>query len=406
MIKEINLKNWKSFKELDFKFENINILIGGNASGKTNFLDALELLKLKAIDNNEDEINKIRGGRNFFRTFDSSFSSIEALITKEDIMYEFKLRINQENEIITKVRETLKDRLKGLPEFTDNSKGTLEVLSKSYDQLGIDVVLELLDLDLEKEELPKEIEKTELKDVIEKFSQIKQRRKKSLDQIKHITILDPIPREIRGETKVSKEEFIRKDCSNLISFILNHPEKESLEKKLLKYLKKLLGENTTNVEFVALGENQEFCQLYINEKINGKVQKIHSDIISDGTLRYISIILALLVQPEETILAIEEFDNGIAPSKTKMLLDIIDELSLENNFDVVVTTHNTNLMNYISKKLFEFVFFVYRDSEGYSHIKRIRDINRVSKLMSYGEIGDLMETNSIIDFINKGDHNE
>lgn len=406
MIREINLENWKSFKKLDFKFENINILIGGNASGKTNFLDALELLKLKAIDNNEDEINKIRGGRKFFKTFESSFSSIEALLTKENIMYEFKVRINPEDEITTKVRETLLERLRGLPELMDNSKEHLDILSKSYEQLGVEVVLELLDLDLEKEALPKEIEGTGLKNVIEKFSQMKQRRKKSLDQVKHITILDPIPREIRGETKVSKEEFIRKDCSNLISFILNHPEKEKLEKQLLKYLKKLLGENTKNVEFVALGENQEFCQLYIDENINGSIQKIHSDIISDGTLRYISIILALLVQPKETILAIEEFDNGIAPSKTKMLLDIIDELSLENNFDVVVTTHNTNLMNYMSKKLFEFVFFVYRNDDGYSHIKRIRDIDRVSKLMSYGEIGDLMENNSIIEFINKGDDSE
>lgn len=89
-----------------------------------------------------------------------------------------------------------------------------------------------------------------------------------------------------------------------------------------------------------------------------------------------------------------------------MLLDIIDELSLKNNFDVVVTTHNTNLMNYISKNLFEFIFFTYRDSFGYSHIQRVRDIQRISKLMSYGEIGDLMENNSITEFINIGEENE
>lgn len=37
MIKEIRLKNWKSFKNVTFKPEGINILIGANVSGKTNF---------------------------------------------------------------------------------------------------------------------------------------------------------------------------------------------------------------------------------------------------------------------------------------------------------------------------------------------------------------------------------
>lgn len=403
MIKEINLSNWKSFKNLNFKFENINILIGSNASGKTNFLDALEFIKLKAINNNnnnDDEINRIRGGRKFFKTFGASLSSIETLLYTNGLGYEFNIEIDKENEITSQITESLLTKLKKIPKNEENSKNSLEILTESLIKLGIS---DLMNLKLENS---KEIEGTALENIIENFSKFVQRRKKALEQIKHITILDPIPREIRGEAKVSQEDFLRKDCSNLISFTLNHISKIELEEKLLKYLKKLLGETIQKIEFVALGENQEFCQLYIHENINGTIQKIHSDIISDGTLRYISIIIALLVQPEETILTIEEFDNGIAPSKTKMLLDIIDELSLKNNFDVVVTTHNTNLMNYISKNLFEFIFFTYRDSFGYSHIQRVRDIQRISKLMSYGEIGDLMENNSITEFINIGEENE
>lgn len=392
MIKEINLKNWKSFKELNFKFENINILIGGNASGKTNFLDALELIKLGAIDSNSEEINKIRGERNFFKTFNAPSSSIQVMFTKAKLEYEFDLTISNENLI----KSNLKDPLSQIdPSYLQYS----EDLSKTLSKLGSSEFLKAKDFSKEQ---------AQLKIISKLISKINERRRTSLNQIKDIIILDPIPREVRGKTRVSKEEFIRKDCSNLISFILylDPKIKNKLEVSLLKYLKKLLGENIQKIEFVTLGENQEFCQLYIHENIGGAIQKIHSDIISDGTLRYISIITALLVQPKETILAIEEFDNGIAPSKTKMLLDIIDELSLKNNFDVVVTTHNTNLMNYMSNKLFEFVFFTYRDNDGYSHIKRIRDIKRISKMMSYGEIGDLMENNSIIDFINLGDKND
>lgn len=256
MIKEINLSNWKSFKNLNFKFENINILIGSNASGKTNFLDALEFTKLKAINNNnnnDDEINRIIGGRKFFKTFGASLSSIETLLYTNGLGYEFKIEIDKENEITSQITESLLTKLKKIPKNEENSKNSLEILTESLIKLGIS---DLMNLKLENS---KEIEGTALENIIENFSKFVQRRKKALEQIKHITILDPIPREIRGEAKVSQEDFLRKDCSNLISFTLNHVSKIELEEKLLKYLKKLLGETIQKIEFMALGENQEFC---------------------------------------------------------------------------------------------------------------------------------------------------
>lgn len=40
MIKELNLKNWKSFKDSTLYIDPLTILIGTNASGKSNLLDA------------------------------------------------------------------------------------------------------------------------------------------------------------------------------------------------------------------------------------------------------------------------------------------------------------------------------------------------------------------------------
>ena len=41
MIKELKLKNWKSFVDSTFYIDPLTILIGTNASGKSNMLDAL-----------------------------------------------------------------------------------------------------------------------------------------------------------------------------------------------------------------------------------------------------------------------------------------------------------------------------------------------------------------------------
>ncbi len=60
LISHIRLKNWKNFKEVEASLESRVFLIGPNASGKSNFLDALRFLRdiadsglAKAVTNRE-----------------------------------------------------------------------------------------------------------------------------------------------------------------------------------------------------------------------------------------------------------------------------------------------------------------------------------------------------------------
>ncbi|MGL4672148.1 AAA family ATPase [Cetobacterium sp.] len=372
MIKEINLINWKSFNKLKFKFENINIIIGANASGKTNFLEALELLKKKASNSSLEDINEIRGGLEYFKNIQKKnffISAVTDLKNFDNGIYSLKIDSGDSMSENLRVRNSEASFVE--IKTDENPLETFRKMKKEYE------------LEREKE-LAREKELKEL--------------------ISSMTIIDPIPREIRGKTKSTLDRELNKDCSNIIPYILNVKNKSQIEEKLLKYLQKLVETEIVKIEFKSLGDNSEYAQLYIEERTpNGDLQKLHSDIISDGTLRFISIIGALLTQKSKTILAIEEVDNGIAPAKTKLLLDIIDEISLEREVDVVVTTHNTSLMNYMSKNLFEYIFFAYRKKDGFTDIVRLRDIPGLPKLMSYGEVGELMEEDIIKEFIQKGE---
>ncbi|MGL6130879.1 MAG: AAA family ATPase [Fusobacteriaceae bacterium] len=372
MIKEINLINWKSFNKLKFKFENINIIIGANASGKTNFLEALELLKKKASNSSLEDINEIRGGLEYFKNIQKKnffISAVTDLKNFDNGIYSLKIDSGDSMSENLRVRNSEASFVE--IKTDENPLETFRKMKKEYE------------LEREKE-LAREKELKEL--------------------ISSMTIIDPIPREIRGKTKSTLDRELNKDCSNIIPYILNVKNKSQIEEKLLKYLQKLVETEIVKIEFKSLGDNSEYAQLYIEERTpNGDLQKLHSDIISDGTLRFISIIGALLTQKSKTILAIEEVDNGIAPAKTKLLLDIIDEISLEREVDVVVTTHNTSLMNYMSKNLFEYIFFAYRKKDGFTDIVRLRDIPGLPKLMSYGEVGELMEEDRVKEFIQKGE---
>lgn len=45
MITKIRLQNWKSFKDSTIYIDSLGILIGTNASGKSNVLDAFAFLR-------------------------------------------------------------------------------------------------------------------------------------------------------------------------------------------------------------------------------------------------------------------------------------------------------------------------------------------------------------------------
>ena len=43
MLKRVSIQNFKSLKDVTLDLQKVNLLIGPNNSGKTNFLKALEL---------------------------------------------------------------------------------------------------------------------------------------------------------------------------------------------------------------------------------------------------------------------------------------------------------------------------------------------------------------------------
>jgi len=60
-LDRIRIKNFKSIKELDFELKSLNILIGENGAGKSNFIDALDFLK-NIINRNLQNYTAAHGG--------------------------------------------------------------------------------------------------------------------------------------------------------------------------------------------------------------------------------------------------------------------------------------------------------------------------------------------------------
>ena len=96
MIKEIRLENWKSFPKATLYLDPLTILIGTNASGKSNVLDALEFLcqiaqgkEIPSILQSDPKTLTFRGGAEWAALKPEKSFTVTALIEGETDRWDF-----------------------------------------------------------------------------------------------------------------------------------------------------------------------------------------------------------------------------------------------------------------------------------------------------------------------------
>ena len=90
------------------------------------------------------------------------------------------------------------------------------------------------------------------------------------------------------------------------------------------------------------------------QEANGKSVSAYS--ASDGTLRFLGMLAALLNEDFECLYFIEEIDNGIHPARLHLLLDLIERQTAKGKIQVIATTHSPDVLNLINDTTFEEYF--------------------------------------------------
>lgn len=112
--------------------------------------------------------------------------------------------------------------------------------------------------------------------------------------------------------------------------------------------------------------------------------------MSDGSLRFLAILTALLTRPKGSLLIVEEVDNGLHPSRAQLLLRMLKEVGGEREVDVVVTTHNPALLDAMGTEMVPFISVAHRDpATGDSLLTLLEDIADLPKLLAQGTVGRL-----------------
>lgn len=398
MIKEIRVENWKSFSRATFYIDPLTVVIGANASGKSNLLDVFPFLMriaknipiAEAINGNAT-LRPIRGGAEWICRKPSDEFTISVGVEKaENQTYWYTISckvgsrsaevIDEKLELVTVSGKKGKPKPKNLF-YTRNETDTPSL--PTYFITGSRGAPNRIALNRFSSLLAQAENLILHKSIADGVKMV-------LEKLKNIFVLDPIPDHMREYTSLT--DTLQADGSNVAGVIagLEDREKRRMEEELTACLKDLPEREVSSIWAETVGKYKSDAMLYCREGWNHKESEFDSRGMSDGTLRCIAIVTALLTRRKNSLLIVEEIDNGLHPSRAEMLIEALQRIGRERNIDIVATTHNPAMLDALGNSMIPFITVAWRDDEtGSSRLKPLDEIGQLPKLMATGSVGRL-----------------
>jgi predicted ATPase len=404
MLKQLTLENWKSFRHAVLPIDPLTILIGTNASGKSNALEALEFLKRTVLGKGFEAalagditLPPIRGGVEWAALKPETQFTLEVLIQgrDENIDYLYSLtvgtkphvQVNAESlSIITRNKNGAEDYHQENLFQTEQCPIPSPKIKPIANDQGIASKQEFLR------------SHSVLSQLIGMSMKMVEGKNIVSQSLSNIFILDPIPTKMRGYSPLSDRLEI--DASNIAGVLAALPEEQkgSIEAILSTYVKHLPEKDIQKVSAEPVGKFHSDAMLYCEElwAKNQPPMLIDARGMSDGTLRFLAILTALLVFPEGSQLVIEDVDNGLHPSRSELLVKMLREIGEQRQIDILVTTHNPALLDALGAEIVPFVVVAHRDSEtGESELTSLENVKNFSKLFASASLGKLTVNGAI-----------
>ena len=400
MIKSIKLINWKSYEDSTLYIDPLTILIGMNSSGKSNAIDALIFLSrissgvgiFQAISG-DIAMSALRGGADWVCRENTNQFSLEVLMEYDNTEYEYSITVEVGNTKALIVEEKLNQRCSNTKTsrlFYTSLRDEKLLNIPTYFWTGKQGKGQNFELNRNTSILYQskslQLRKKEIIDITTNLSQI----------LAGIFVLDPIPNHMRDYSQLS--EKLMTDGSNIAGVLaaLDTEKKKEIENKLTSYLKEIPEKDIEKVWAERIGKFNTDAMLYCKEGWKEDSECIvDARGMSDGTLRFLAIVVAMLTNDTNKLIVVEEVDNGLHPSRAKVLLNMLKELGKERNIDVVITTHNPALLDAAGTTMIPFITIAHRGNKGQSELTLLEDISELPKLISIGNIGELATNGKI-----------
>jgi predicted ATPase len=364
VIDKLTIKGFKSIKKIeDFELKKLNVMIGGNGAGKSNFIDIFRLframmeLSLPGLKNvNLQSFVKDGGGiHDFLFNGPKVTEEIELKVLFKNIGYQFKLSPTADESVLIYDEKTYN---KHLNECWKNFGG-------GYD------ISKLLK---EKDDNPENDSQNDANQIYEAI------------QSWHIYHFNDSSKRaaMRHFEIIEDYDYLRFDAANIAPFLLKLREKSIASyNDIIETIRLVIPFFD---DFILKESQNEKVRL--NWKQKGSDYPMRPHLFSDGSMRFICLATALLQPDPPATMIIDEPELGMHPYAIELLAELIEAASQKSQ--VIISTQSSNLVDYFEP---ENIIIAFRD-KGASIFKRL-NTKELEHWMDEYSLGDLWRKNII-----------
>ena len=396
MIERIVIENFKSLRKVDLALGRVNLFIGTNASGKSNFLEALrvlegigngftinEILNGKPKTSTSEVWEGIRGGSAYacFAGSDDAgeiaikvygnWRGIMTLTRPEGWEYYISFSPNDRGKVTDEYFVANKWEYKRdvLPErFYQNPSQPMLGMDQEIQRQGIGLshlseasisrsgVQDHLGND---EVMPDKLPETEFSFRLHNLARL----------LRNVQRIDLVPEVLRA---YSQFKWARRmghhgeDFAAVVNWIC---DKEHTKDAYLTWLRELRPEQINDVGSKAGAVGDWMFML----RESGR--EFPAPVLSEGTLRFAALTAAFFQDSMPGIMMIDEIENGIHASRVQHLLELMRSQAEYRQIQVLATTHSATILDWLQEEDYKTTFLCRRDeSTGGSKICSLADL--------------------------------
>ena len=379
MLTRLGLRDFKSFRDQEVDLAPTTLLVGANASGKSNFLDAIRFIQGLSQGLPIPEIlrGRYEGGRpvwpglrggiaeatrgtgtrfgmtsQWMSTWDPLSHRVdiditpEPMIARESLYHQDWMVFDTHADTLGQsagrgdggnIRVAVKGSGPGRSPWKDCSASRSALVQLDSVERMANLVPELVDA--------------------------------FRTAVRGAILLDVRPAQMRGYVP-KRIGSIGANGENVSAAIWRLAQDPNRKQDLVDWLSALCSPSVVDIEFDETKLDEVMMML-----VETDGTRVSARSLSDGTLRFLGILAALLTSEPGSVLLIEEIENGLHPARIHLLVELIEHVTRDRSRQVIATTHSPLALRALSPQgLHAAIVFGRRPDDPGTMIRRLGDL--------------------------------
>lgn len=377
MIRRIKVQGYKSLQDIDIKLKPLTVIIGPNAAGKSNLLDALALVSRMATRKTLKEAFEEHRGTPL-EAFYYGDKGQEGVLAQDTARFRIEIEVELCKEVREHTEQIIKEMRAGLATEEHSARIDRRRVLANLLQYSVEVEMTTSTghLRVVDERLAALTsgggERTDRKPFIEKGEDSRLHLRMEAQQhpfyhdigLDHTLLSTPLypphcphitafreelsrwrfyylePNSMRKETPLKEVENIGPFGSDLAGF---YNSLKARNEKQFEALNLAIRQLVPAIEKVEVERTKEgFLQLQVWEQ----GVPFSSRVISEGTLRVLALVAITNSLLPATVIGCEEPENGVHPRRMRLIAELLKGTASRGETQIIVNTHSPILPEY------------------------------------------------------------